>query len=66
MTEPGAPQDPTRDHKSLTAAAEKRLLVAGAPDAGVGAHEAPLRSGNLEVGGKKSKRQPEPGGHLLV
>ena len=27
MTELGAPQDPTRDHKSLTAAAEKRLLV---------------------------------------
>ena len=27
MDEPGAPQDPTRDHKSLTAAAEKRLLV---------------------------------------
>jgi archaetidylinositol phosphate synthase len=27
MTEPGAPQDPTRDHKSLTAAAEKKLLV---------------------------------------
>jgi archaetidylinositol phosphate synthase len=27
MTESGAPQDPTRDHKSLTAAAEKRLLI---------------------------------------
>ncbi len=27
MSEPGAPQDPTRDHKSLTAAAEKRLLI---------------------------------------
>ena len=27
MTELGAPQDPTRDHRSLTAAAEKRLLV---------------------------------------
>jgi phosphatidylglycerophosphate synthase len=27
MTERSAPQDPTRDHKSLTAAAEKRLLV---------------------------------------
>jgi archaetidylinositol phosphate synthase len=27
MTEPGAPQDPTRDHRSLTAAAEKRLLI---------------------------------------
>ncbi|HEY6552059.1 MAG TPA: CDP-alcohol phosphatidyltransferase family protein, partial [Vicinamibacteria bacterium] len=27
MNEPGAPQDPTRDHKSLTAAAEKRLLI---------------------------------------
>jgi phosphatidylglycerophosphate synthase len=27
MIEPGAPQDPTRDHKSLTAAAEKRLLI---------------------------------------
>jgi len=27
MTEPGTPQDPTRDHKSLTAAAEKRLLI---------------------------------------
>jgi phosphatidylglycerophosphate synthase len=27
MSEPAAPQDPTRDHKSLTAAAEKRLLI---------------------------------------
>jgi archaetidylinositol phosphate synthase len=27
MTELGAPQDPTRDHKSLTAAAEKKLLI---------------------------------------
>jgi archaetidylinositol phosphate synthase len=27
MTEPGAPQDPTRELKSLTAAGEKRLLV---------------------------------------